>query len=44
MMKIVFMKFVDLRMRHLKPTVLLFTCDVLWVIPIQRHYCAPKVV
>ena len=29
---------------HLKPTVLLFTCDVLWVTPIQRHYCAPKVV
>ena len=39
-----FLKFMDLQMHHLKPTVALFTCDVFWVTPIWRHYCAPKVV
>ena len=44
MMKVVFMKFMDLQICHLKPTVVLFTLDASWVIPVQRHYCAPKVV
>ena len=34
MLKVVFMKFMDLQMHHLKSTVVLFTCDASWVIPI----------
>ena len=36
--------YMDLQMRHPKPTVVLFTCDASWITQIQRHYCAPKVV